>query len=68
MMMSERRDDPEGGLLLYLRNSSLQEVSAGIHEMRGLIQLRNELAVHLKAVGTKVRTCYLLHSQILCYR
>ncbi len=26
MMMSERRPDPEAGLLLYLRNSSVQEV------------------------------------------
>ena len=42
MMMSERRrPDPEAGLLLYLRTSSMQEVRAGIHEMRGLIQMRN---------------------------
>ncbi len=46
MMMSERRPDPESGLLLYLRTSSLQEVRAGIHEMRGLIQMRNQLAHH----------------------
>ena len=48
MMMSERCQDPESGLLLYLRTSSLQEVQAGINEMRGLIQLRNQLIVHLK--------------------
>eukprot|EP00095_Tigriopus_kingsejongensis_P009867 maker-scaffold757_size101632-snap-gene-0.17 protein:Tk09867 transcript:maker-scaffold757_size101632-snap-gene-0.17-mRNA-1 annotation:"dna replication atp-dependent helicase nuclease dna2-like" len=48
MMMAERRPDPESGLLLYLRNSSLQEVKAGIHEMRGLVQLRNELVTHLR--------------------
>lgn len=48
MMMSERRPDPEAGLLLYLRNSSLQEVKAGIHEMRGLVQLRNELVSLLR--------------------
>eukprot|EP00094_Tigriopus_californicus_P009570 TCALIF_09226-PA protein Name:"Similar to Dna2 DNA replication ATP-dependent helicase/nuclease DNA2 (Mus musculus)" AED:0.03 eAED:0.03 QI:0/0.66/0.5/0.75/1/1/4/36/1063 len=48
MMMAERRPDPEAGLLLYLRNSSVQEVRAGVHEMRGLVQLRNELASHLK--------------------
>ena len=48
MMMSERRPDPEAGLLLYLRTSSLQEVQAGINEMRGLVQLRNQLAVHLR--------------------
>jgi hypothetical protein len=49
MMMSERREDPEAGLLLYLRNSALLEVAAGRHEMRGLVQLRNELASHLLA-------------------
>ena len=48
MMMSERRPDPEAGLLLYLRTSSLQEVRAGIHEMRGLVQLRNRLVYHLQ--------------------
>ena len=48
MMMSERRQDPEAGLLLYLRNSSMQEVKAGVHEMRGLIQLRNQLVYHVK--------------------
>ena len=47
MMMSERRPDPESGLLLYLRTSSMQEVKAGIHEMRGLVQLRNGLASHI---------------------
>jgi DNA replication ATP-dependent helicase Dna2 len=47
MMMSERRPDPEAGLLLYLRTSSMQEIKAGIHEMRGLVQLRNQLAFHL---------------------
>ena len=47
MMMSERRPDPSAGLLLYLRNSSLQEVKAGIHEMRGLVQLRNNLVAPL---------------------
>ena len=48
MMMSERRPDPESGLLLYLRTSSVQEVKAGIHEMRGLVQLRNQLVYHLR--------------------
>lgn len=48
MMMSERRPDPESGLLLYLRTSSMMEVRAGIHEMRGLVQLRNQLASHLQ--------------------
>jgi hypothetical protein len=48
MMMSERRPDPEAGLLLYLRTSSLQEVQAGLNEMRGLVQLRNQLVTHLR--------------------
>ena len=47
-MMSERREDPESGLLLYLRTSSMQEVQAGINEMRGLVQLRNQLVTHLR--------------------
>ncbi|CAB4060456.1 DNA2 [Lepeophtheirus salmonis] len=53
MIMSERRDDPESGLLLYLRNSSLMEVNAGIHEMRGLVQLRNQLVSHLLNLNYK---------------
>ena len=43
MMMSERWPDPQSGLLLYLRNSSITEIQAGIHEVRGLVQLRNQL-------------------------
>ena len=50
MMMSERWPDPQSGLLLYLRNSSMMEVQAGVHEMRGLVQLRNQL-VHYIAPG-----------------
>ena len=46
--MSERRADPEAGLLLYLRTTSVQEVAAGINEMRGLVQLRNQLVCHLR--------------------
>ncbi len=49
MMMSERRPDPEAGLLLYLRNSSVQEIKAGVHEKRGLVQMRNEAARYLTA-------------------
>ena len=47
MMMSERWPDPQSGLLLYLRNSSLTEVQAGIHEIRGLVQLRNQLVQYI---------------------
>ena len=43
----------ESGLLLYLRTSSVQEVRAGIHEMRGLIQLRNQLVKKLKMIIIK---------------
>lgn len=50
MIMSERRPDPEAGLLLYLRTSSMQEVKAGIHEMRGLVQMRNQLASSLRTM------------------
>ena len=49
MMMGERRNDPEVGLLLYLRNSMVQEVKAGLHEVRGLVQLRNEAVRYLAA-------------------
>ena len=53
MMMGERRNDPELGLLLYLRNSMVQEVKAGIHEMRGLVQLRNEAVRYLAAKAVR---------------
>ena len=63
MMMSERRPDPEAGLLLYLRTSSMQEIKAGIHEMRGLVQLRNQLAFHL-ADNNEVSKVFFLHKKI----
>ena len=65
MMMGERRNDPELGLLLYLRNSSVQEVKAGIHEMRGLAQLRNEAVRYLaaKAVTEEVGEGFFSYSQ-----
>ena len=47
MMMSERWPDPQSGLLLYLRNSSITEVQAGVHEIRGLVQLRNQLVYYI---------------------
>ena len=55
MMMSERWPDPQSGLLLYLRNSSLTEVQAGIHEIRGLVQLRNQL-VHFISGKNMIKT------------
>ena len=47
MIMSERWPDPDSGLLLYLRNSSITEVQAGVHEIRGLVQLRNQLVHYI---------------------
>ena len=50
----------ESGLLLYLRTSSVQEVRAGIHEMRGLIQLRNQLVKKLKMIIIKNTYVYFI--------
>ena len=50
MMMSERWPDPQSGLLLYLRNSSITEIQAGIHEVRGLVQLRNQLEHYVSGI------------------
>jgi len=47
MMSADRREDPQSGLLLYLRSSNVSEVPAGRHETRGLVQLRNELVAYL---------------------
>ncbi|CAG0883234.1 unnamed protein product [Darwinula stevensoni] len=47
MMMAERRNDPEGGILLYLKDGSMEMVSGGEKEKQGLMQLRNDLASHL---------------------
>ncbi|KAK4301412.1 hypothetical protein Pmani_026446 [Petrolisthes manimaculis] len=49
MMSSDRRPDPQAGLLLYLRDGAMEEVSAGEKEKRGLLQLRNEIVQHLTA-------------------
>ncbi|XP_076067685.1 DNA replication ATP-dependent helicase/nuclease DNA2-like [Oratosquilla oratoria] len=43
MMSSDRRIDPKSGLLLYLRDGTMEEVPARDQEQRGLIQLRNDL-------------------------
>ncbi|XP_014676403.1 PREDICTED: DNA replication ATP-dependent helicase/nuclease DNA2-like isoform X2 [Priapulus caudatus] len=47
MMMSDRRDNPEEGLLLYLKEGAMVSVPAHPASVRGLVQLRNELAAHL---------------------
>jgi len=49
MMSGDRRTQAKSGLLLYLKSSSICEVPAGLHEQRGLIQLRNELVAWLKS-------------------
>lgn len=49
MMSCDRRPDPEGGLLLYLKNGSMEEISSGRVEKQGLIQLRNELVHYLSS-------------------
>ncbi|CAL4122921.1 unnamed protein product, partial [Meganyctiphanes norvegica] len=49
MMSGDRREDPKAGLLLYLKDGSMEEVPGGDAEKRGLIQLRNTLVQHLSA-------------------
>ncbi|XP_067672136.1 DNA replication ATP-dependent helicase/nuclease DNA2-like [Haliotis asinina] len=48
MMMSDRREDPEEGLLLYLKEPVMTKVAVKGDNKRGLIQLRNELAYYVK--------------------
>merc|ERR1719369_1329407 len=54
MMSGDRREQAKSGLLLYLRSSGISEVPAGIHEQRGLVQLRNELVAWLKHPGSEL--------------
>lgn len=49
MMASDRRPDPRAGLLLYLREGAMEEMTAPDRERRDLIRLRNDLAFHLAA-------------------
>ena len=66
MMMSERWPDPQSGLLLYLRNSSITEIQAGIHEVRGLVQLRNQLLMkQLQAISLEPDIVIVPQEQIL---
>ncbi|KAK2182354.1 hypothetical protein NP493_357g00002 [Ridgeia piscesae] len=53
MMMSDRRRDPDGGLLLYLKEGDMKVIPAGHANKRGLIQLRNELAHFMKSSSEK---------------
>ncbi|XP_041378709.1 DNA replication ATP-dependent helicase/nuclease DNA2-like [Gigantopelta aegis] len=47
MMSSDRRDDPEEGLLLYLKDPDMKLIPVKQDNKRGLIQLRNEIAYYL---------------------
>ncbi|XP_064619573.1 DNA replication ATP-dependent helicase/nuclease DNA2-like [Lineus longissimus] len=47
MMMSDRRPDPEMGILLYLKDGAMQNVPAEEQNKKGLLQLRNELTHYL---------------------
>uniref|UniRef100_A0A0L8G6D6 DNA helicase n=1 Tax=Octopus bimaculoides TaxID=37653 RepID=A0A0L8G6D6_OCTBM len=49
MMMSDRREDPKEGLLLYLKDQpNMSPVSAEHQNKRGLIQLRNEILYYIQ--------------------
>jgi DNA replication ATP-dependent helicase Dna2 len=62
MMMSKTKGkgkvavDNPGGLLLYLRDGTIQQITAGHNEQQGLIQLRNEL-VHYLTMPTRKLAC-----------
>ncbi|KAH9525419.1 Tripartite DNA replication factor [Bulinus truncatus] len=49
MMYSDRRPEPEEGILLYLKNGDMQLVPAKPESKSGLIQLRNQLAYYLNS-------------------
>ncbi|CAI9714834.1 Hypothetical predicted protein [Octopus vulgaris] len=49
MMMSDRREDPKEGLLLYLKDQpNMSPVSTEHQNKRGLIQLRNEILYYIQ--------------------
>uniref|UniRef100_T1IXE8 DNA replication ATP-dependent helicase/nuclease n=1 Tax=Strigamia maritima TaxID=126957 RepID=T1IXE8_STRMM len=74
MMCSDRRSDPEGGLLVYLRDGKTKEVKAEHNQKRGLIQLRNELIhyidqpVNENEIGVVHSLPETLNSNRLCSR
>ncbi|RXG72709.1 DNA replication ATP-dependent helicase/nuclease DNA2 [Armadillidium vulgare] len=76
MIMSDRRKDPQSGLLLYLKDGSMAEVPAGEKEKKALIQLRNDVVRYLAEKSSKVEGTYLmkpsfpppLDSQRMCSR
>jgi DNA replication ATP-dependent helicase Dna2 len=48
MMLRDLGKEIDGGLLLYIKEGIMKEVKSTLPEQRGLIQLRNRLAFHLK--------------------
>ncbi|CAH1801027.1 unnamed protein product [Owenia fusiformis] len=47
LMSSDRREDPHGGLLVYLKDGAMTTIPAKHENKRGLLQLRNELSHYL---------------------
>ncbi|XP_013379222.1 DNA replication ATP-dependent helicase/nuclease DNA2 [Lingula anatina] len=56
LMSSDRREDPGGGLLLYLKDGSMKTITADYAKKRGLLQLRNELVHYLSLNTEKVES------------
>ena len=48
MMMGDRGIEPDEGLLLYLKDGSMDSVPANFVNKKGLVQLRNEFAHHMQ--------------------
>ena len=48
LMLADRMNDPEEGLLLYLKQPVMKPQPAKYANKRGLIQLRNEIAYHMQ--------------------
>ncbi|GAB6028726.1 Tripartite DNA replication factor [Chamberlinius hualienensis] len=47
MLTSEKRENPNGGLLLYLKHSEMKEIKDDFKCQQGLIQMRNKIASSL---------------------
>ncbi|XP_071985683.1 DNA replication ATP-dependent helicase/nuclease DNA2 isoform X2 [Engystomops pustulosus] len=53
LLSQERRDDPEAGLLLYLKTGNMYTVPANRLDKRELLKIRNELSFYLANVVQK---------------
>ncbi|XP_044154587.1 DNA replication ATP-dependent helicase/nuclease DNA2 [Bufo gargarizans] len=53
LLSQERREDPEAGLLLYLKTGNMYNVPANRLDKRELLKIRNELSFYLKNVVHK---------------